>query len=219
MLTNIVTRELEKGILPAITFDSIKGVMDVVGCMFEAGITILEVPLRTSAALEAIKIIHRNFPEVVVGAGTILTVSQLKEAIQAGAMFGLSPGLNKHVVEAAACLKYPFIPGVMTPTELEYALSLSCRFVKLFPIEQMGGVKFIHALEGPYAHTGMRYIPMGGVNFSNMASYLSAPFVIAIGGSWVATQSLIAVSDFDKIRVNARQAVNAATIARANRNG
>lgn len=199
----------EQRILPAITFSSSGDVTPVMEALLKGGIKIMEVTLRTREAFSAIHSIVTAYPQLAVGAGTILNIEQLKQAIDAGASFGLSPSLNPAVVTEAARLNFPFIPGVMTPSEIELAFEHQCKILKLFPASCVGGISFLKALQGPYGHLDMKFIPMGGVNLQNMKEYLLLNNVIAVGGSWLAHEALIRNSDYNTIERNASEALTA----------
>lgn len=201
---------LLKGILPAVTFERGDNVIEVVRAIRKGGLNVLEIPFRTDFAKEAIRIIRDHFPDMYVGAGTILTPQQILKARDAGAQFALAPGLNARVVAKAHEIDLPFIPGAMTPSEIELAFELGCTIQKLFPAAQAGGIDMLKALNGPYGHTGIRFIPMGGVNLLNMSGFLNLKNVIAIGGSWLATQTLIKDENYEAIRNNVTDALNAA---------
>src|SRR5664279_3630921 len=195
---------LAKKILPAVTFDSEENVMPVAATFLKAGLSLMEIPFRTGVAEKAITLIRNNFPGMYIGAGTLLSTDQLHKAINAGAHFGLSPGLNQTVCKEAKRLGFPFIPGVMTPSDIERAGELGYTIQKIFPAEQLGGVSFLKALQGPYEQLGIQFIPMGGVNIKNMGAYLQLKNVIAIGGSWFASKELIAAKNFKAIENNIR---------------
>jgi len=198
---------LDKNVLPAVTFERAEDAVKTAEALIKGGMKLMEIPFRTPEAGKAVEAIRKNIPEMVIGAGTLLTADQIKEAADAGAQFGLAPGLNQAVVEAAKSVGMPFIPGVMTPSEVELALALGCNVQKLFPAAQIGGIAMLKALAGPYGHTGVSFLPMGGVNQSNLSEFLAMKNVIAVGGSWVASKDLIKAGDFAQITENARKAV------------
>lgn len=197
----------EQKLLPAVSFEDSGKAIKVAEALLEAGLYTMEIPFRTAEAAKAVKLIAQNFPEMQIGAGTLLSVGDLEEAISAGAKFGLSPGLNPTVLKAAKKMAFDFIPGVMTPSELELGLEMGFLIQKLFPVGQVGGVGMLKALQGPYMGTGVRLLPMGGVSLDNMLEYLQEPMVIAVGGSWMAEKSLIKEGDFQQIRDNVRAAL------------
>ena len=207
MLTD---RILQKRIVPVAVIETVKDAVPLASALAAGGLDIIEVTLRTPAALDCIREIRRSVPQMLVGAGTILQVEQVDAAVKAGAEFGVSPGLNDAVVQAAQRADLPFIPGVMTPTEVERALALGCRLLKFFPADLAGGVNMLNAWRGPYAHTGVRFIPLGGVNASNAAQYLALPNVAAVGGSWIVDKRLIAAHDWEAIRALAVEAMRIA---------
>ena len=166
-----------------------------------------DLTFRTKAAPDCIRAIRQSFPAVTVGAGTLLTGEQVRQAQQAGAQFGVAPGVNATVVRAAIEAGLPFYPGVMTPSDVELGLSLGCMLQKFFPADVAGGVKMLKALAGPYGHTGVKFIPLGGINAGNAAEFLALPNVAAIGGSWIAEKKLVAGKDWKAITENARAAV------------
>jgi 2-dehydro-3-deoxyphosphogluconate aldolase / (4S)-4-hydroxy-2-oxoglutarate aldolase len=167
--------------------------------LLAGGLNVIEVTFRTAAAAEAIANIRQKLPGMFVGAGTVLSADQARHAAGAGAQFGVSPGLNETVLAEARALKLPFFPGVMTPTEVDRALNLGCRHLKFFPAEAAGGVNMLKALAGPFAHTGVQFIPTGGITAALLPDYLGLPQVAAVGGSWMAERKLVAERAWPKI--------------------
>jgi len=197
-----------KGIMPAVTIADESKAQKIAETILEAGLDVMEIPLRTKSAYKAIEIISTKVPEMKLGAGTILTTTQVNDAINAGATFGLAPGFNPKIVAEAQRKSMLFVPGVMSPSEVELAYEMGCKLLKLFPAENVGGIKMLKALNGPYGHLGLQYIPMGGVNVGNMSQYLEISNVLAIGGSWLATKELISENNFDQIKQNVMDAIN-----------
>ncbi|MDZ7694446.1 MAG: bifunctional 4-hydroxy-2-oxoglutarate aldolase/2-dehydro-3-deoxy-phosphogluconate aldolase [Balneolaceae bacterium] len=195
MMEKIFTKKL----LPAVTLNDADSAQRLAETYLDAGLDILEITFRTDATLSSIEAIAKEFPSLKIGAGTILNTHQVAQAKNAGAQFGLSPGFNAEVVKAAQKKEFPFIPGIMTPSEIEVALSTGCRVLKLFPADISGGPEYIKSLEGPYQHTGMQLIPMGGINPQNMKAYLGCSSVLAVGGSWMAPKDKIDAGDFSRI--------------------
>ena len=144
---------------------------------------------------------------MLVGVGTILTPDQVKQVQETGADFGVAPGLNPNVVKAAQSTGLPFAPGVATPSDLESAIELGCRFVKFFPAQAIGGANYLRSMSAPYQHLGIRYFPLGGLNADNMNDYLVQPNVVAIGGSWIVKKDLVDAADWDGIMVRAKEVV------------
>lgn len=189
--------------------------MDQVGPLAKAlrdgGIRAVELTLRTPAALEALGLLRRKSPEFLIGAGTVLTPEQADEANEAGADFALAPGLDAATVRRCAEIGLPFIPGVATPSDVQAAIALGCRLLKFFPAEPHGGVRGLRILAAPFAHMGVRYLPLGGIDAASAAEYLAEPGVAAVGGSWIAPPDLIRNGDWDSIRQRATEAVRLAS--------
>jgi len=163
--------------------------------------------MRTTAAPKAIENIRRHFPEMYLGAGTLLTKELMQQAIEAGAQFGLSAGLNLSICDEAKQLNFPFIPGVMTPSEIDTAAMHGLEIQKVFPVNQIGGADYIKAVQEPYAQLGVHFIPMVGINASNMQRYLQLQTVIAVGGSWVAPKEMIVQKKFAAIEALVAEAL------------
>ncbi len=185
------------GIVPVVVLNKADHAEPLAQALVKGGLPCAEVTFRTDAAEESIRRIAKKFPEMFVGAGTVLTTEQADRAVDAGAKFIVSPGLNPKVVEH--CLKkgYPITPGIMTPTELEVALGFGLDVVKFFPAENAGGLKMIKAISAPY--TMMKFMPTGGINATNVRDYLASEKILACGGSWMVKGDLIAAGDFAKI--------------------
>jgi 2-dehydro-3-deoxyphosphogluconate aldolase / (4S)-4-hydroxy-2-oxoglutarate aldolase len=209
---DIHKRIADKKIVPVIALEREEWAEPLAETLLEAGLDIMEITFRTTAAAPAIRKISARFPEMLVGAGTVLEVGQLRAARDCGARFAVAPGLNESVLIAAREIGIEMIPGVMTPSEVERAMSLGCRTLKFFPAEPAGGVAMLKALEGPYGHTSVRFIPTGGITAANMRSYLERPSVIAVGGSWMVEKKLIAALDWSRIAQLTRDAIAAARL-------
>lgn len=179
--------------------------------LLDGGLDIMEITFRTPAAEGSIRRIAKAFPEILLGAGTLLGRDQILRAKDAGAVFGLAPGLNPSSVAAAKDCGLQFSPGVMTPSEVEQAMALGCNLLKFFPAETAGGVGMLKALAGPYGHTGVKFIPTGGVGSKNLADYLSLPIVAAIGGSWMVDKALVAAGRWSEITRLTEEALEAAS--------
>jgi 2-dehydro-3-deoxyphosphogluconate aldolase/(4S)-4-hydroxy-2-oxoglutarate aldolase len=178
--------------------------------LLAGGITAMELTLRTPAALEALRRIKAEVPDMLAGVGTILTPAQVNEALAAGAAFGVAPGLNPRVVAEAGRVGLPFAPGICTPSDIELAVEQGCRLLKFFPAEPSGGIGYLKSMTAPYAHLGLEFIPLGGLTGENFTSYLALTDVPAVGGSWIAPPKLIQRRDWDAIRENARRAMQKA---------
>ena len=197
----------QKRLVPVVVMDDAALAVPLAEALLNAGLDVMEVTFRTAAAADAVKAISTRCPQMLIGAGTLLTVEQVDRAVEAGAKFGVAPGLNEKVVARAHAHKIPMFPGVMTPSEIEKAIELGCRVLKFFPAEPAGGIKLLQAFWGPYSHTGISFVPLGGVNATNMADYLALPAVCAIGGSWMVEKKLIAAKDWTRIGTLTREAL------------
>lgn len=198
----VMNRVLEKRVMPAVTIERADDAVPVAEALLAGGLDIIEITFRTPDALKAIEAVRSHFPEMLVGAGTIMRAEQVDAALGAGAQFGVAAGLNRSVVEKAQQANLPFVPGVATPSEIERGLELDCQLQKFFPAEAAGGVPMLQALAGPFCHTGLKFIPLGGISPANAPSYLELPIVGAIGGSWIASTKLIAAKDWTQITKN-----------------
>ena len=193
------------GIVPVVVLQDAAKAEPLAKALCKGGLACAEVTFRTDAAEESIRIMSEKFPEMLVGAGTVLTTEQADRAVKAGAKFIVSPGLNPEVVKWCQAHEVPVIPGIVTPTEMEQAIGLGLTMVKFFPAEAAGGVKMIKALSAPYGN--VRFMPTGGISLANMEDYLSFPKVFACGGSWMVKKDLIQAGAFDRITELCRQAV------------
>lgn len=210
----MIDRILAKRIVPVVVLDHVESAEPLAEALLEGGLDIMEITFRTAAAEESIKRIAARFPEILLGAGTLLDKEQVLRAKGAGAVFGLAPGLNPDIIAAAGEIGLQFSPGVMTPSDVEQALSLGCKLLKFFPAEVAGGVDMLKALAGPYGHTGVRFIPTGGVSSGNLSAYLKLPVVAAIGGSWMVDKALVNEGKWSEITRITREALAAAAEAR-----
>ena len=186
------------GIVPVVVLNNASDAEPLANALIKGGLPCAEVTFRTEAAEESIKIMATKFPEMFVGAGTVLTTEQVDRAIGAGAKFIVSPGFNPKVVEYCIKNNYPICPGIMTPTELEMALGFGLDVVKFFPAENAGGLKMIKAMAAPY--TMMKFMPTGGINATNVRDYLACDKILACGGSWMVKGDLISAGKFDEIQ-------------------
>ncbi len=187
-------------VVPVVAIESSEHALELSDALIEGGLPVAEVTFRTSSAAEVIELIRNKRPEMFVGAGTVLSVENLEKARDAGAKFGVAPGLNPEIVNYAHRIGLPFIPGVATASEVEQGLSLGCRTLKFFPAGAMGGPSTLKALSGPYAHTGVRFMPTGGVKIENMQQYLKMDAVAFVGGTWIAPKPDINKGEWEKIR-------------------
>ncbi len=203
----ILEQLLQHPIIPVIEIDSAADAVPMAEAVVAGGINVLEVVLRTPEAIESIAAIGRHLPEVLLGAGTVIRREQAEQVIDAGAQFGVSPGLNPSIHQYLADAGLPFIPGVMTPTEIESALQHNCSFLKFFPAQAAGGVSFLRSIAGPYQSTGIRFCATGGISLDNMNDYLALPMISSIGGSWLASRELINNKQWAQITRNVENAL------------
>lgn len=195
------------GVVPVIAVDNPDDGLRLCEALIAGGLPVAEITFRTSAAAETISAASKRFPELVLGAGTVLTTEQMQMAVDAGASFAVAPGCNPRIIEAAKKLGMYFAPGVCTPSDVECAVEMGCKLLKFFPAEASGGVKMLKALIGPYGHLGISFCPTGGVSPQNLADYLSIPQVAFAGGTWIAPKDAIKAGDWGKITNLAREAV------------
>ena len=194
------------GVVAVLVIDDANDAVLLARALLSGGVDVMELTLRTPAALDALRAIRREVPEMTAGIGTILTVDQLHAAREAGAAFGVSPGCNPLLLAAAREAGFPFGPGIATPSDIEVALQHGAKLLKFFPAEQLGGLAYLRAIAAPYAHLGLRYIPLGGLTAANAGTYLDDPLIAAIGGSWIAPRDAIKARDWTTIETNARAA-------------
>lgn len=201
-----VLEKIQKiGIVPVVVLDDAKDAAPLAKALCEGGLPCAEVTFRTAAAEESIRIMAKEFPDMLVGAGTVLTPEQVDRAVAAGAKFIVSPGLNPVVVKYCVDKGIPVTPGTANPSDIEVALSLGLEVVKFFPAEQAGGLAMIKAMSAPY--TTMKFMPTGGINAKNLNSYLAFDKILACGGSWMVKKELVTAGEFDKIRDLTKEAV------------
>ena len=203
---NQILEELGKiGIVPVIALDDAKDAKPLAEALMKGGLPCAEVTFRTAAAEESIRIISENFPDMLVGAGTVLTTEQVDRAVNAGAKFIVSPGFNRKIVEYCIGKGIPVTPGTCTPSDIEQAIECGLDVVKFFPAEPSGGLGMIKALAGPYNQ--LKFMPTGGINAGNICDYLAYGKILACGGSWMVNKQYVAAGEFDKIEALTREAV------------
>jgi 2-dehydro-3-deoxyphosphogluconate aldolase/(4S)-4-hydroxy-2-oxoglutarate aldolase len=194
-------------LIPVIALEEVEAALPLADALLEGGLPVVEITFRTAAAAEVLRVLCRERPQLLVGAGTILTAANLEATKSAGAAFAVAPGLNPRIVEQAQKLDLPFLPGVATPTDIEAALALGCKLLKFFPAEALGGVAMLEALSAPYKHAGIRFVPTGGVTPSNLPNYLALDTVAAVGGTWLAKKEDLANGNWPAVRERCREAV------------
>lgn len=204
-MNQIMDEIITYGIIPVVVLEDSGDALPLADALCEGGLPCAEITFRTDAAEESIRVMTKKHPDMLVGAGTVLTTEQVDRAIDAGAQFIVSPGINPKVVEYCMERNILVIPGVATPSEIEKALELGITDVKFFPAEALGGISMIKALAAPYV--GVRFMPTGGINKSNVRDYLAYDRISACGGSWMVKGDLIKAGEFDKIIDMVRETV------------
>ena len=186
------------GIIPVVVLDDAKDAAPLAEALCEGGLPCAEVTFRTAAAADVIRIMSEKYPEMLVGAGTVLTKEQVDRAVECGAKFIVSPGLNPEIVKYCISKGIPVTPGTQTPSEMEQAIELGLKVVKFFPAEPAGGLKMIKAVAAPYV--GLQFMPTGGISAANVREYLKFDRIIACGGSWMVKADLVKAGKFDEIK-------------------
>lgn len=203
---DVLKRISEIGLVPVIKIEDVEKAVPLAKALVAGGLPCAEVTFRTAEAEEAIKRISSEVPEMLVGAGTVLTTEQVDKAVNAGSKFIVSPGLNPKIVKYCVDKGIPITPGTANPSDVEQAIELGLEVVKFFPAEAAGGINMIKSMAAPYVN--MKFMPTGGINASNLNTYLSFNKIIACGGSWMVKEDLINAGDFDKITELTKEAVS-----------
>ena len=185
------------GVVPVVVLEDAEQAMPTAKALLKGGINAMEITFRTSAAKASIEKVAKEVPEMIVGAGTVVNVQQVHDAVEAGAKFLVSPGSDAEVIAEAIKLGVPITPGVVTPSEIMIGLKLGLKVFKFFPAENYGGLKTIKALSGPFPQ--IRILPTGGISQANVADYFKNPKIVAVDGSWMCTKDMISSGDFDGI--------------------
>lgn len=204
-MNEVLSKIQKMGIVPVIKLDNAKDAVPLAKALCEGGLPCAEVTFRTAAAEESIRLMRNAYPDMLIGAGTVLTTEQVDQAVNAGATFIVSPGLNPKIVRYCVDKNIPITPGCANPSDIEAAIELGLEVVKFFPAEAAGGLNMIKAMSAPYVN--MKFMPTGGINAKNLNSYLDFPKIIACGGSWMVSDDLIKAGDFEKITVLTMEAV------------
>ena len=207
-MNSVLQRVYEIGIIPVIAFNSVDEALPLCKALMAGGLPAAEVTFRTACAPEAIKAVAENCPEVLVGAGTVINLEQCKLAVSMGARFIVSPGYSEEIVSWCVENNIPVTPGCVTPTEIMAAVNHGLKVIKFFPANVYGGLNAMKNLSAPFV--GLKFLPTGGVNTANIREYIDAPFVHAVGGSWVCPKAEIAAGNFEKITQLCREARKAA---------
>lgn len=193
------------GVLPVVEIDTLDNAGPLCVALTAGGLPAAEITLRTAAGLESIRLLRREYPQALIGAGTVRTLAQAEQVLEAGAQFVVSPSTYPELIELCVAAGVPIMPGACTPSEVDAAVRAGASLVKFFPAEPMGGTAFLKALAGPFRD--VEFVPTGGVNASNLASYLALPQVAACGGSWMVAPTLLHAQAFDRVEALAREAV------------
>lgn len=201
----LLSRLQRTRVIAVLMIDQADDAVPVARALLAGGVDCIELTLRTPVAMECLRRIRAEVPEMTVGVGTILSARQVNEIKEAGGSFGVAPGMNPRVVAEARRIGLPFAPGVCTPTDIELALEQDCRVLKFFPSEPCGGLAYLRTIAAPFAHLGVRYIPLGGVGAGNAEAYLREPSVLALGGSWLAPREVIQRQDWTRITTTAAE--------------
>ena len=204
----VLERLARAGVVPVVVLDDAKDAVPTANAMVAGGIDVMEITFRTAAAPEAIRAVAENCPDMLVGAGTILNLEQCKLAVEMGAKFIVSPGFDATVVGWCIENNVPVTPGCVTPTEITMAIKRGLKVLKFFPANVYGGLNAMKNLSAPFG--GVKFLPTGGVNAANIKEYISAPFIHAVGGSWVCPKDAIKAGDFEKITALCAEARQAA---------
>ena len=194
---DVLTRIETAGVVPVVVIENAADAVPAARALLAGGVDVMEITFRTDAAAESIRAVAQECPEMLVGAGTVLTLEQCRLAVSLGAKFIVSAGLDEEVVRWCVENGVPVLPGVATPTEIMAAMRLGLRVVKFFPANVYGGLSAMKALSAPFG--GIKFMPTGGINAQNLKEYLSAPFIHAVGGSWLCSKADIAAHNFEKI--------------------
>jgi len=213
-MPTVLDRVAELGVVPVIAIDSVAHALPLADALLAGGLPVVEITFRTSAAADVIRLLAKERPDLIVGAGTVLTPDTVKIAVDAGARFAVAPGLNPRVVKAAQELTFPFVPGIANPSDIEAGLELGCKLLKFFPAEALGGTKLLSALSAPYKHTGVRFMPTGGASTANLEAYLKIDTVAAVGGTWIAKKEDLSEGKWDVIAQRCREACAIVAAAR-----
>ena len=210
---NITEQIQNLAVVPVVVLEDTEDALPLAKALCEGGLPCAEVTFRTDAAEESIKIMTEAFPDMLVGAGTVLTAEQVDQAVKAGAKFIVSPGFDPEIVDYCILKDIPVFPGCITPSEVAQAVKRGLKVIKFFPAEQFGGIAAIKALAAPY--TDIKFMPTGGINPKNLENYLSDDKIIACGGSWMVKGNLIKEGRFDEIRILTAEAVKLASGSRS----
>ena len=213
-MKTIAEQFYQYGVVPVVVLEDAKDAVRLAKALMDGGLPCAEVTFRTEAAEDAIRLMSKEYPDMLVGAGTVLTIDQVDRAVAAGARFIVSPGFDPEIVDYCLEKNIPVFPGCITPSEVAQAAKKGIEVVKFFPAEQAGGVAMIRSLAAPY--TGMKFMPTGGISAKNLRDYLECDKILCCGGSWMVKSDLIHQGEFDRIRDLTREAVELADTSNHN---
>lgn len=213
-MKTITEQFYQYGVVPVVVLEDAKDAVRLAKALMDGGLPCAEVTFRTEAAEDAIRLMSKEYPDMLVGAGTVLTIDQVDRAVAAGARFIVSPGFDPEIVDYCLEKNIPVFPGCITPSEVAQAAKRGIEVVKFFPAEQAGGVAMIRSLAAPY--TGMKFMPTGGISAKNLRDYLECDKILCCGGSWMVKSDLIHQGEFDRIRDLTREAVELADTSNHN---
>jgi 2-dehydro-3-deoxyphosphogluconate aldolase/(4S)-4-hydroxy-2-oxoglutarate aldolase len=202
----LAERLARSGVVAVVTVENPEDAAPIARALLAGGVGAIELTFRTARAAEAIRRIRAEVPEILVGAGTLLNRPHVEAAIEVGAEFGVAPGCNPSTIAAARECGLPFAPGVMTPTDMEIALEHGCHVLKYFPASNLAGPSALESMAAPFAHLGLRFIPLGGINLASLPQWLASPSVLCVGGSWLAPREVIQRQDWAALQRDAQQA-------------
>ena len=194
---DVLERLARAGVVPVVVLENAADAIPVAKAMLKGGVDVMEITFRTAAAADSIKAVAENCPDMLVGAGTVLNLEQCKLAVQMGAKFIVSPGFDGEVVDWCIANRIPVTPGCVTPTEITAAVNRGLKVIKFFPANVYGGLNAMKNLSAPFV--GIKFLPTGGVNAANIKEYIDAPFIHAVGGSWVCPKDAVKAGDWDRI--------------------
>lgn len=213
-MKTIISALSATGVVPVVVVDDSYQALKMVEALSAGGLDVVEITFRSESAPEAIAAVRKEFPDFLVGAGTLLHGDDVTKAIDAGSHFGVSPGLNVRVAGFSVEQNFPFVPGISTATELEQGKELGLNFFKLFPAEVSGGIKLLDAFHGPYPSA--TFMPTGGITEENLPGYLARPNVVACGGTWIAPRKVLQENNFEEVRRRAASVASLISQTRSN---
>ncbi|NCB01038.1 MAG: bifunctional 4-hydroxy-2-oxoglutarate aldolase/2-dehydro-3-deoxy-phosphogluconate aldolase [Spirochaetia bacterium] len=208
MNSEIKTLIKNSGVVAVLEIEDSSCAVETARALIKGGVTVIELALRSAAAVPSIALIKEHVREMNIGVGTILHPDQIQHVMELGALFGVSPGLNEKVVESAILHKFPFAPGVATASEIEKAVTYGCDVLKLFPATPLGGIEYLKAVSAPYKHLNLSYFPLGGITLESLPRWAKVENVLTVGGSWIATKDLIREHNYDEITRRAKIAMD-----------